>query len=78
MDDSVYLDLSKSIESVIHSAASVKHYGDREQIYNVNISGTQNVIDFCILLFPRYIEPCTTYNCEVHLEIQIIVCKQTI
>ena len=29
-----------------------------------------NVIDFCILLFTRYIEPCTTYNCVVHLEIQ--------
>ena len=45
-----------------------------KNIYLLNIKcNKNNVIDFCILLFTRYIEPCTTYNCEVHLEMQLIV-----
>ncbi|QEN04710.1 amino acid adenylation domain-containing protein [Thiospirochaeta perfilievii] len=47
MDDKVYQKLSQSIESVIHGAANVHHYGDREEIYRVNVNGTRNILKFC-------------------------------
>lgn len=34
------------IQTVIHTAASVKHYGSYEYFYRVNVGGTQHVIDY--------------------------------
>ena len=40
--------LESNINCVINSAALVKHYGDMEAFNNINIEGTQNIIDFCM------------------------------
>ncbi len=40
--------LSKKIDIVINSAAIVKHYGDYEKFYDINVLGTQKLIDFCM------------------------------
>jgi len=42
-----YEDLSNKIDIVINSAALVKHYGDYQKFYNINVLGTQKLIDFC-------------------------------
>ena len=39
--------LSKDIDTVIHSAALVKYFGDYSEFENVNIKGTNRLIDFC-------------------------------
>lgn len=39
--------LANNIDVVIHSAALVKHYGSFEQFNDINVTGTQNIIDFC-------------------------------
>ncbi len=36
----------KKISMVIHSAASVKHYGSYQYFHNINVEGTKNVIAF--------------------------------
>ena len=47
LDDTYYQKIGESISCVINSAAIVKHYGN-SQIFNAtNVSGTQNIIDFC-------------------------------
>lgn len=48
MKESLYNDLSKKIDTVIHTAATVKHYGNKEIFKEINIVGTQNIIDFCL------------------------------
>ncbi len=47
MESGLYKELCETIEGVVHSAASVKHYGDRTDIYNINVNGTKNVLTFC-------------------------------
>lgn len=39
--------LGRSVDTVIHSAAMVKYFGRYEQIRQINVEGTQKVIDFC-------------------------------
>lgn len=39
-------DIPTDVQTVIHMAASVKHYGSYEYFYQVNVQGTQNVADF--------------------------------
>jgi amino acid adenylation domain-containing protein/thioester reductase-like protein len=36
--------LNKPINTIIHSAANVKHYGTYEQFYKINVIGTKNII----------------------------------
>ncbi|MDR2559125.1 MAG: SDR family oxidoreductase [Oscillospiraceae bacterium] len=36
--------LDKPIDTIIHSAANVKHYGTYEQFYKINVIGTKNMI----------------------------------
>lgn len=43
------------IDSVIHCAANVKHYGYYEQFHNTNIIGTKNIIQLC-----------KKFNCKLH------------
>lgn len=42
-----YEKLGKNIQTVIHSAALVKHYGTYKEFENINIVGTKNIVDFC-------------------------------
>ena len=39
--------LANNIDCVIHSAAIVKHYGNYKIFKDINIEGTNNVIEFC-------------------------------
>jgi thioester reductase-like protein len=34
------------VQTVIHTAASVKHYGSYQYFHDINVQGTQNVIDY--------------------------------
>ena len=43
-----YEELGQSIDCVINSAAVVKHYGNSSIFNDTNISGTQNLISFCL------------------------------
>ncbi len=43
-----YEELLKNIDQVIHSAAIVKHYGRFEDYLEVNIKGTEKIINFCL------------------------------
>lgn len=42
-----YLELCNNVDTVIHTAANVKHYGKYSDFELINIQGTKNVIDFC-------------------------------
>lgn len=48
-DESIYNEMAKKVDVVIHTAATVKHYGNKEIFKNINVVGTQNIIDFCLL-----------------------------
>lgn len=39
-------DLSNSITTIIHSAALVKHYGNYQHFYDINVAGTKNIVNF--------------------------------
>jgi len=41
-------ELNNKIDTVIHSAAKVRHYGGYEEFERVNVNGTKNVMDFCM------------------------------
>ncbi len=45
---SEYAQLGENVDTVIHSAAMVKYFGDYEQIRQTNVDGTQEVIDFAL------------------------------
>lgn len=42
-----YKRLGETVSTVIHSAALVKYFGHYDQIRQINVEGTQHVIDFC-------------------------------
>ena len=42
-----YISLGRTVDTVIHSAAMVKYLGHYDQIRQINVEGTQEVIDFC-------------------------------
>ena len=41
-------EFNDKIDVVINSAARVKHYGDYNKFYNVNVLGVKNIINYCI------------------------------
>lgn len=43
---SLYETLQLNIDAIIHAASLVKHYGHFDEFYQVNVKGTQEVIDF--------------------------------
>ena len=45
--DEEYSKLGNTIDMVIHSAAYVSHYGDEHLFELINVTGTNNIIDFC-------------------------------
>ncbi len=46
---SIYKKLTKKIDSIIHSAALVKYYGEEEQFYAANVQATINLLEFSTL-----------------------------
>ncbi len=40
------LNIPDDVQTVIHTAASVKHYGSYQYFHDINVQGTQNVIDY--------------------------------
>ncbi len=42
-----YENLGGCLDTVIHCAALVKHYGNYDDFNNININGTQNIISLC-------------------------------
>ena len=48
LDESVYNNLSSSVDLVVNSAANVKYYGDYSEFKKVNVDLTANLINFCI------------------------------
>ena len=55
VDENTYNFLLKNIQTVINSAASVKHYGSYEYFYNSNVKTTENMISFCLKANAEYI-----------------------
>ena len=47
LSDEEYENLGNKIDMVIHSAAIVDHYGNKDLFELINVTGTNNVIDFC-------------------------------
>lgn len=47
LSDNEYEDLGNNIDLVIHSAAIVDHYGNKDLFNSINVIGTNNIIDFC-------------------------------
>lgn len=43
-----YLELKNNVDIVINSGALVKHFGIKKKFEEINVKGTQNVIDFCL------------------------------
>ncbi|MEG1204589.1 MAG: amino acid adenylation domain-containing protein [Clostridia bacterium] len=43
-----YNNIAKNIDVVIHSAARVKHFGEKEHFEDINVKGTQNIANFCL------------------------------
>lgn len=47
--DSIYYDqLAMQIDTIVHAAADVKHYGAFDDFYKVNVTGTEHIIDFAL------------------------------
>ena len=42
-----YNNLGNKVDMVIHSAAIVDHYGKKDLFEKINVTGTNNIIDFC-------------------------------
>ena len=47
LSDKDYKYLGKNVNTVINSAAIVKHYGKKKYFEDINVTGTKNIIDFC-------------------------------
>ncbi len=48
LDIQAYEELIREIDTVIHSAAIVKHFGDYSRFEKINVMGTQRMLEFCI------------------------------
>ena len=48
LDEETYGELCKSVDSVFHTAANVRHAGAYETLRRTNVEGTKNVIAFCL------------------------------
>lgn len=40
--------VARNVDTVINSGALVKHFGQRQDFENINVTGTENVIKFCM------------------------------
>ena len=61
-----YQELAYNIDSTIHAAALVKHYGDYDQFYATNVQATINLLEFTRLTALKdfhYISTSSVLNC---------------
>ena len=47
LNKSALEEVKNNVDCVINSAALVKHFGLKDEFYSINVTGTNNVIDFC-------------------------------
>ena len=62
-----YSELKNNIDIVINSGALVKHFGIKKKFEEINVKGTQSVIDFCLNTKKRLLHVSTisvSGNCE--------------
>ncbi|MBS4190545.1 amino acid adenylation domain-containing protein [Bacillus sp. FJAT-49705] len=45
LSQEMHTKLANSLDRIIHSAADVRHFGDEEHFHNVNVKGTQRLLD---------------------------------
>lgn len=48
LDKNIFEEVNQKVDTVIHSAALVKHYGDFELFKENNVKATNNIIEFCL------------------------------
>ncbi len=48
LESAEYDRLAGEIDTVVHSAADVRHYGKYEQFKKINVDGTRHILDFCV------------------------------
>lgn len=46
LDPSYYAHLAVHLDTIVHAAANVKHYGAFDDFYKVNVLGTEHIIEF--------------------------------
>lgn len=71
MSKQEYQQLINKVDSIIHAAALVKHYGDQEEFYSANVLATTNLLDLCQLTKMKdfhYISTLSVLNFEFALE----------
>lgn len=59
MDKELYDNLADSVDTVINSAASVKHYGSYQYFYETNVETVKCLIEFCKQADARFIHTST-------------------
>lgn len=57
---SEYLDDIKTVDLVINAAALVKHFGNFDEFYDINLKGTNNIISLCEKINKKLIHISTT------------------
>ncbi|WP_440617373.1 amino acid adenylation domain-containing protein [Cysteiniphilum sp. 6C5] len=62
LSDSAYYKLIQSIDSIIHCAALVKHYGIEQVFYNANVQATINLLELCELTKLKDFHYISTYS----------------
>lgn len=45
LENAANINIPQDVQTVIHSAATVKHYGSHKYFYNVNVEGTKNILN---------------------------------
>lgn len=68
LDSSSYNELGKVIDVVVHCAAVVSHYGNKELFNTINVVGTNHIIDFCMNFDIKLNHISTTSVCAYHID----------
>lgn len=61
LNEEAYFNLANNVDTVIHSAGYVKHQGAWDEFYNINVKGTNNIIDFCLCGKAKKMHHMSTY-----------------
>ena len=54
LEEFQYFSLANKIDCVVNTAANVKHYGHYQEFYEINVLGTERLIEFALLNRPKY------------------------
>ncbi len=60
LDVEMQNDLASKVDCIINSAAIVKHYGYYSEFEKVNVTGVQNLVDFCLKYDKKFVQISTT------------------